>query len=48
MLPPVPSHQAVLVSGGNGVLLLRAFERIDTASGSCAVVEEWRCEVIVR
>lgn len=41
-------YQPVLVSAGNGVLLLRGFERIDTANGPCAVVQEWRCEVVVR
>ena len=35
-------YEPVLTSLGNGVLVLRGFER----EGEAATVQEWRCEVI--
>ena len=39
-------YEPVLTSMGNGLLVLRGFERLNEDAG--AVVQEWRCEVLPR
>jgi hypothetical protein len=40
--------EPILINTGNGVLVLRGFERVGEAQNAVAVVQEWRCEVMPR
>ena len=39
-------YEPTLTTLGNGVLVLRGFERCATRAGSVAVVQEWHCTVV--
>jgi hypothetical protein len=44
MLPEL--YEPVLVAIGDQVMILRGFERLGEGDAACAVVQEWRCEVL--
>ena len=39
-------YEPVLVTLGDQVMILRGFERLGKGDAACAVVQEWRCEVL--
>jgi len=44
MLPDL--YEPVLVALGERVMILRSFERLGEGEAACAVVQEWRCEML--
>jgi hypothetical protein len=39
-------YEPALVALGDQVMILRGFERLGEGDAACAVVQEWRCEVL--
>jgi hypothetical protein len=39
-------YEPALVALGGQVVILRGFERLGEGDAACAVVQEWRCEVL--